>query len=111
MRREPAPRNGLSGAPALKAPATRAEHVCVAIEAAPSPAVFNTELIDEQRARSRRMMPRPHRLLAWSLGAPVLALGTALAVAEGSRPPILLAAGFVVLYAVVSRVGFEVMTG
>jgi len=70
-----------------------------------------TELIEELRSRGARRMPRGERLVAWSTALVFVSAATALALAAGSRPSTGTILLFVATYAVVSRIGFEIVSG
>ena len=79
---------------------------------APSPGTpGETELIEELRSRAPRRLARRDGVVAWSTGITFLALATVLAVTAGSRPSFAALAICVAVYALVSRVAFEVVSG
>ncbi len=67
--------------------------------------------MEELRSRRPRGLPQRDSLVAWATGLLFVAAAVWLAVAAGSMPSVWLAALLIGTYAIVSRVGFEVVSG
>jgi putative nucleotidyltransferase with HDIG domain len=74
-------------------------------------AAFETELMQELRSRQPRGLPQRDSLVAWATGLLFVAAAVSLALWAGSLPSVWVAALMIGTYAVVSRVGFEVVSG